>query len=145
MKKEIKYLLEEWKMLNQYVQNQQNSLFQIWGGLNTIFIGAVIAIALLDNKTHGLLGIAAVLIPLMVICFFTYTSYQFRLIAVSRGYLCCLEKRINAELNDNIYLWHCVFHNKFIADKNLINKNFKYPFICTSCMVYIFCLYLIWQ
>ncbi len=122
----LEHQLEEWKMLNEYINNMDIGYQQSI----TIFVSVFAVIAtVLSNSSNQQLRWGIFIIPLGLIAFFSYVSYQFRITAILRGHLAALEESMNKKMNENVHMWNSSLLEVFMAHNNSINKMMMIPIL----------------
>ena len=118
---------EEWRVTNQYV----NDIDKGYGTFLTICTvvggGAVTLLSAIGQDS-----IAAYFFYIIPICFlevFAYLAYQFRITAILRGHLACLEDKINEIAGDKIFMWNSILTDAYMAHNNGANKFHMVPIL----------------
>ena len=94
----LEHQLEEWKILNEYLNTMDTGYQQSIMLVVSIFavVGTVLS---QSNNSQWQWGIF--IIPLGLVAFFSYVSYQFRITAIIRGHLAALEESMNKKIHEN--------------------------------------------
>lgn len=132
----LEHQLEEWKILNEYLNTMDTGYQQSIMLVVSIFavVGTVLS---QSNNSQWQWGIF--IIPLGLVAFFSYVSYQFRITAIIRGHLAALEESMNKKIHENVHMWNSALVEAFMAHNNLINKMMMLPIIIFLSLIVIYC------
>ncbi len=119
-----KLKIELWKEINAHINKIEsgNPFFF------TILVALFGAVATLLNADEAIKLSPDFLIymlwfmPIVISVIMAYLAHNFRWVAIARMYASALEKSINNELEEDIYLWNCDIVDKFMAKRNFINR-----------------------
>ena len=117
--KVLVHQLEEWKMLNDYVNSIDLSYQQPFVIIMAIIAG--IATLLGENFSEEL-SFVYFIFPIGLAAVTAHVSYQFRITAILRGHLARLEERMNERLGENVHMWNSALVETYMAHNNHINS-----------------------
>lgn len=138
----LDHQLEEWKLLNDYVNKMDLGYQQSITIVISIF--AIIA-TVLSKDTNSKWEWGVFIIPLGLIAFFAYVSYQFRITAILRGHLAALEESMNKKMCESVHMWNSVLVETFMAHNNSINKIMMIPIVGFLMLLIGYCLIITWN
>lgn len=135
----LEHQLEEWKMLNDYVNKMDLGYSQA-----VVIIVSVFGIitALFGQKNFESFSSAIFVVPVGIEAVLAYLSYQFRITAILRGHLAALEKKMNAEIGDDTHLWNSVLMETYMARNNSINSKMLVPMFFAVFIMAVYSIYL---
>lgn len=141
--KVLEHQLEEWKLLNDYINKMDLGYQQSFVLIVSIFAG--IAAVLSSNIVPKEMLKGIFIIPLGLVSVFAYLSYQFRITAILRGHLAALEEKKNKEIDENVHMWNSALVETFMAHNNMINKMMMIPTVFFIVVLVIYCAYFTWE
>lgn len=134
--KTLAHCLEQWKLLNEYINKidlgHQNPMLI----LISFFIGLIGVVA---GSEDNMVKSCILFIPIGVEAVMAYVSYQFRIVAILRGYIASLEDRMNELLKTNTYRWNSMLVETHMAHRNLINNTMMVPIGLVFIIMAVFC------
>lgn len=133
----LDHQLEEWKILNEYLNSMDTGYQQSITIVVSIFAVVATVLSQSDNPQWQW-GIF--IIPLGMVAFFSYISYQFRVTAILRGHLAALEESMNKRIHENVHMWNSALVETFMAHNNLINRMMMMPIMIFLFLVVIYCI-----
>ena len=116
--------IELWKELNGYI-NKIEETYSTFFSIFSVIFGIVISILSSEWITKESLSLRIVgllFITIAVLVTIAYLAYNFRLVAIARMYTSKLERKINEELGENIYVWNSDIIDKYVSKRNCINQ-----------------------
>lgn len=140
-KKVLEHQLEEWKLLNGYINSIDLSYQQPF-----VIIMAIIAgLATFLSEESGEFKLALFILPLGLAAVTAYVSYQFRIVAILRGHLARLEERMNETLGENVHMWNSALVETYMAHNNVVNNWMMVPMFAFCIFVLLYCLVDTWN
>lgn len=141
--KVLEHQLEEWKLLNEYINKMDMGYQQSFVLIVSIFAGiaAFLSSGILPKEWLR----AIFIIPLGLVAVFAYLSYQFRITAILRGHLAALEEKMNRELDENVHMWNSALVEAFMANNNLINNTMMLPILFFIGLLIFYCAIFTWK
>lgn len=136
----LKHQLEEWKLLNDYVNKMDMGYSQTVVLIISVF--GVITVILSGQSNLGSLVYAIFVVPVGIEVVLAFLSYQFRTTAILRGHLAALEKKMNKAIGDETHLWNSVLVETYMAHNNSINSKMLVPMFFAVFIITVYCLYL---
>lgn len=133
----LEHQLEEWKILNEYLNNIDIGYQQSITIVVSVF--AIVA-TVLSQSQNSQWKWGIFIIPLGLVAFFSYVSYQFRITAILRGHLAALEESMNRKIHENVHMWNSALVETFMAHNNTINSMMMIPIIGFLVFVLVYCL-----
>lgn len=128
---EEKYLLShyinEWKMLSQYINDMDRGYMNFLSIFVTVATVTVTILTLISNSENDKIAYIFYIIPLAFIAAFGYMGYQFRITAILRGHLACLEDKVNSVLGEQVYMWNSSLVEVYMAHNNVPNNTLMIP------------------
>lgn len=122
--------IELWKAMNNYI-NKTEASYQVFYTLFVALAGVVISLyggnVILTARTEISL-ILLIFLPIALGTVMAYLAYMFRQVAIARMYSTAIEKEINIELEDCVFVWNSKIIDQYIAKKNFPNT-FLLPMI----------------
>ena len=137
----LNHQLEEWRYLNEYINNMDLGYQQSIVGITTVF--GILA-TVLTVSDSDIIKLGFFVRPLGLLTVFSYMSYQFRITAILRGHLAALEKNMNRELGRNVHMWNSALIETFMAHNNLINNGMMYPILMFVILLTGYSVYITW-
>lgn len=139
----LNHQLEEWKCLNEYINSMDMGYHQSFVIMVSIFAG-VTALFTGNFGTKELMKVIFI-VPLGLVAFFSYISYQFRITAILRGHLAALEEKMNEELGEDVHMWNSALTETYMANNNSINNFMMIPIMFFIFLLVIYCGFLTWK
>lgn len=137
----LEHQLEEWKLLNEYINNIDISFQQPF----VIIMGIIAGIAaFLDTGSDGT-KLALFILPIALASVTAHVSYQFRVVAILRGHLARLEERMNKILGKNIHMWNSALVETYMAHNNSINNRMMGPMVVFCILIVAYCFVATWS
>lgn len=121
--KTLEHQLEEWKMLNDYINKIDLSYQQPFAIIMAIIAGTA---TFLCGKSEDF-KYALFIFPIGLATILAYVSYQFRIVAVIRGHLSRLEEKMNKNLGENVHMWNSALVETYLAHNNVVNNYMMLP------------------
>lgn len=137
----LEHQLEEWKLLNNYVNQIDTGYQQFIVVIVAIFSGVLAFV----SKSDSLLKEIVFVVPPGIIAVLAYLSYQFRITAILRGHLANLENEMNKTIKENVHLWNSALTEVYMAHNNIINNYMIAPMIFVIIILIIICFVLTLQ
>lgn len=134
----ISQYLEEWKLLNSYINDIDR------GYINFItFFTAIAAVAatLLPVISNANLRIVFYIFPVAIIAIFGCMGYQFRITAILRGHLAEIEDKINLIIGENVFMWNSSLVEVYMAHNNVPNNTLMLPIVLSVLLTFGLCFY----
>lgn len=138
----LEHQLEEWKYLNEYINQMDLNYQHSFTIMVSIFAGATVLFTS-DTSRDLLMGIF--IIPPGIVAVFAYLSYQFRITAILRGHLATLERKMNMNLEEDVHLWNSALVETFMAHNNSINKYMMAPMFMFIAVIIVYCVIFTWE
>lgn len=139
--KVLEHQLEEWKLLNGYINSIDLSAQQPF----VIIIAIIAGLATLLSEGADKFKLALFIFPLGLAAVTANVSYQFRIVAILRGHLARLEERMNETLGENVHMWNSALVETYMAHNNVINNWMMVPMFAFCIIVLLYCLVDTWN
>ena len=123
----LEHQLEEWKMLNGYLNKMDLGYTQVITVIMSVF--GVITALFANKEVSDSMSLMIFIVPAGFEAVFAYLSYQFRITAIIRGHLAALEKKMNEAIGDDTHLWNSALMETYMARNNSINKWMMFPIL----------------
>ena len=138
-KMEIKsaHQLEEWKLLNEYVNKIESGYTQMLIIIINVF--GLFAAFISSKENIGIVKYAIYVIPAGFASAFAFLSYQYRIVAILRGHLSAIENEMNDDVGTNIHMWNSALVEVYMARNNKINKYMMFPMFFSVFVILAFC------
>lgn len=134
----LQHQLEEWKYLNEYINNMDTGYQQTFVLLVALFTGIIMYIS---KDVNLIISYVIFLIPLGIISILAYISYQFQITAILRGHLAALEEDMNKKIGKDVHLWNSALVETFMAHNNSINNMMMFPIMAFIIVLTGYCMY----
>lgn len=115
--KNLNAKIELWKEINTYANKIEELyplfytlLITILGIIIKIFDGNLVPVKALDEKF-----IILIFLPIALSAIIGYLAYNFRWVAIARMYATAIEKEINKDMGENIFVWNSRIIDEFMA------------------------------
>lgn len=141
--KVLEHQLDEWKTLNEYINQIDLNYQQSFVIMVSIF--ALIAGVITSNAMPKEMLKLIFIVPLGLVAVFSYLSYQFRITAILRGHLAALEDKMNETLEENVHMWNSALVESYMAHNNTINQNMMIPIVIFIILLVLYCLIFTWK
>lgn len=123
----LEHYANEWKMVNQYINEIDLGYDKFLTTVAMICGGFMTLLAFIFDKQVDVLRIVFGIVPIGFLVVFGVLSYQFRITAILRGHMACIEDEMNKILGRNIYLWNSALVEAYMAHKNWANSFLMVP------------------
>ncbi len=141
--KVLEHQLEEWKTLNEYINQIDLNYQQSFVIMVSIF--ALIAGVITSNAMPKEMLKLIFIVPLGLVAVFSYLSYQFRTTAILRGHLAALEDKMNKTLEENVHMWNSALVESYMAHNNTINQKMMIPIVIFIILLVLYCMIFTWK
>lgn len=145
--KKLEHQLEEWKMLNDYINKIDIGYSQIIVIIISVFGIITTLISKNVDSQQELQAVSCLIfiVPAGMEAVFAYLSYQFRITAILRGHLAALEKKMNREIGENIHMWNSALVETYMARNNIINRYMLLPMFVAVMVITFYCVFFSWN
>ena len=120
MSQKLSAKIQLWKEINGYANKIEESYIIFFNVIVTI-VGAVVSILEFKVLTIELQLALVIFLPIALAVVMAYLSYNFRWVAIARMYSSIIEKEINDELGEDLYVWNSRIIDDFMAKRNFTN------------------------
>lgn len=131
--KSLEYKIDLWKNLSDDLNKKKNNIDRVSNAfaIIAIIISAINAINYNADETiiKEILDVFIISLPLLILIFLFWFSLNFRVIAITQGYLAGLEDKINEQLEGRLYQLHSYYHWLY-SRKYFPSNNFLFFFYC---------------
>ena len=125
----ISQYLEEWKLLNHYINDIDKGYVNFITIFTAIAAAAATLISIVDNSSNSNYTLVFYIIPIAIVSIFGYMGYQFRITAILRGHLACIEDKINDMLGENVFMWNSSLVEVYMVHNNVPNNTLMFPIV----------------
>lgn len=135
----LNHYVNEWTMLNQYVNDLDRGYEKFLTLIALIAGGTVTLLTFISDGKHGDYAFVFYIVPLAFLAVFGVLSYQFRITAILRGHLARVEDEMNAILNAKVYMWNSALVEVYMAHNNVPNNFLMVPIMLFIIGIIIVC------
>ncbi len=125
----ISQYLEEWKLLNQYINDIDKGYINFITIFTAIAAAAVTLISIVSDSGGTDFTLILYILPIAIVAIFGCMSYQFRITAILRGHLAGIEDKINSMLGENVFMWNSSLVEVYMAHNNVPNNTLMLPIV----------------